>query len=189
MISATWPREIPVEGEPADVSAIAAAYADWLATTGVPKLFVKGEPGWLISGGANLDFARGLPAQTEVTVAGVHHLQEDSPDEIGRAIAGWMGRCGTLQGESAIVPGFPLLFPYPCNGRYIDIRQKEKSDGYEKRSFNAGAEGGKVRSCSARQRHGIESRCMDECGARKASCADRAQLHRRLMPQHRLPAQ
>jgi haloalkane dehalogenase len=90
----TWPRQIPIEGEPADVTAIAAAYADWLATSGVPKLFVKAEPGLLVAGGANLDFACGLPAQTEVTVAGVHYLQEDSPDEIGRAIAGWMGALG-----------------------------------------------------------------------------------------------
>ena len=90
----TWPREIPIEGEPADVTAIAAAYADWLATSNVPKLFVKAEPGLLIAGGANLDFARGLPAQTEVTVAGLHFVQEDSPDQIGHAIAGWMGTLG-----------------------------------------------------------------------------------------------
>jgi haloalkane dehalogenase len=88
----TWPRQIPIAGEPADVTAIAAAYADWLATSRVPKLFVKAEPGLLIAGGANLDFARALPAQTEVTVAGLHFLQEDSPDEIGRAIAGWMSK-------------------------------------------------------------------------------------------------
>jgi haloalkane dehalogenase len=88
----TWARQIPIEGEPADVAEIAAAYAEWLATSNVPKLFVKAEPGLLIASGANLDFARGLPAQTEVTVAGVHYLQEDSPDEIGRAIADWMGR-------------------------------------------------------------------------------------------------
>jgi haloalkane dehalogenase len=86
----TWVRQIPIDGEPADVAAIATAYADWLATSRVPKLFVKAEPGLLIAGGANLDFARGLPAQTEVTVAGVHYVQEDSPDEIGQAIAGWM---------------------------------------------------------------------------------------------------
>ena len=90
----TWPREIPIDGEPADVAEIAAAYADWLATSRVPKLFVKAEPGLLLAGGANLDFARRLPAQTEVTVAGVHYVQEDSPDEIGRAIAGWMGTSG-----------------------------------------------------------------------------------------------
>jgi haloalkane dehalogenase len=89
-----WVRQIPIDGEPADVAAIATAYADWLATSRVPKLFVKAEPGLLIAGGANLDFARGLPAQTEVTVAGVHYVQEDSPDEIGQAIAGWMETFG-----------------------------------------------------------------------------------------------
>jgi len=76
------------------VAAIVAAYAEWLKTSDVPKLFVKAEPGALLAGGANLDFARGLPRQTEVTVAGVHYLQEDSPDEIGQAIAGWMGTLG-----------------------------------------------------------------------------------------------
>ena len=90
----TWVRQIPIEGEPADVNAIVAAYADWLATSNVPKLFVKAKPGLLLAGGANLDFARRLPAQTEVTVAGVHYVQEDSPDEIGRAIAGWMATSG-----------------------------------------------------------------------------------------------
>src|SRR5499427_6322231 len=87
----TWPREFPIDGDPADVNAITAAYADWLATSDVPKLFVKAEPGLLVAGGANLAFVRGWPAQTEVTVAGLHFLQEDSPDEIGCAIAGWMG--------------------------------------------------------------------------------------------------
>jgi haloalkane dehalogenase len=90
----TWPREIPIEGDPADVTAIAIAYADWLATSNVPKLFVKAEPGLLIAGGANLEFARKLPAQTEVKVPGLHYLQEDSPDAIGQAIAGWMSALG-----------------------------------------------------------------------------------------------
>jgi haloalkane dehalogenase len=90
----TWVRQIPIEGEPPDVNSIVAAYADWLGTSRVPKLFVKAEPGLLIAGGENLDFARKLRAQTEVTIAGVHYVQEDSPDEIGRAIAGWMGAIG-----------------------------------------------------------------------------------------------
>jgi haloalkane dehalogenase len=90
----TWPRQIPIDGEPADVTAIAAGYANWLATSDVPKLFVKAEPGLLVASGSNLDFARGLPAQTEVTVAGLHFLQEDSPEEIGQAIAGWMETLG-----------------------------------------------------------------------------------------------
>src|SRR5579864_9185577 len=86
----TWPRQIPIDGEPADVNAIVTAYAKWLATSDVPKLFIKVEPGALLGAGANLDTVRAWPAQTEVTVAGVHFVQEDSPDEIGRAIVSWM---------------------------------------------------------------------------------------------------
>jgi haloalkane dehalogenase len=90
----TWPRQIPVEREPADVAAIVGAYADWLATSTVPKLFVKAEPGGILANDADLDVVRKFPAQTEVTVAGIHYVQEDSPDEIGRAIAGWLGALG-----------------------------------------------------------------------------------------------
>jgi haloalkane dehalogenase len=86
----TWVRQIPIDGEPADVAAIVAAYAEWLTASEVPKLFIKAEPGALLAGGANLDFARHLPAQTEVTVRGIHYVQEDSPDEIGQAIADWL---------------------------------------------------------------------------------------------------
>jgi haloalkane dehalogenase len=105
----TWPREIPIEGEPADVAAIVAAYADWLATSDVPKLFVKAEPGALLAGGANLEAVRAWPSQTEVTVAGVHFLQEDSPDEIGRAIAGWMGKLGLTGANRDTGDGHTLL--------------------------------------------------------------------------------
>jgi len=90
----TWVRQIPIEGEPADVASIVGAYADWLATSRVPKLFVKAEPGALLAGGANLDFARRLPAQKEVTVRGIHYCQEDSPNEIGRAVAAWIATLG-----------------------------------------------------------------------------------------------
>jgi haloalkane dehalogenase len=89
----TWPREIPIEGEPADVVAIVAAYADWLGKSNVPKLFLRAEPGSILAG-ANLDFVRGWPAQTEVKVAGLHFVQEDSPDDIGKAVVEWMGRLG-----------------------------------------------------------------------------------------------
>jgi len=87
----TFPREIPIEGNPADVAEIVSAYGAWLATSNVPKLFVRAEPGALLGGGANLATARSWPAQTEVTVKGIHFVQEDSPDEIGRAIADWTG--------------------------------------------------------------------------------------------------
>ena len=90
----TFPREIPIEGEPADVVAIVTAYDEWLETSSVPKLFLKAEPGGILSNNADLEFVRKLPAQTEVTVAGVHYVQEDSPNEIGRAIGSWMGTLG-----------------------------------------------------------------------------------------------
>lgn len=86
----TWPREIPIEGEPADVNAIVKSYADWLASSDVPKLFIKATPGALLGGGANLDTVRSWPALTEVSVAGIHFIQEDSPDQIGEAIASWI---------------------------------------------------------------------------------------------------
>src|SRR6202000_325178 len=86
----TWPRQIPIEGEPADVTAIVKAYADWLAQSNIPKLFLKAEPGGILAHGAVLDLARSFPAQTEVTIAGLHFVQAGSPDEIGEAVAGWL---------------------------------------------------------------------------------------------------
>ncbi len=88
----TWPREIPAAGEPADVAAIVDDYAQWLATTPLPKLFVKGDPGVVLSQGPAVDFARSWPNLTEVTVRGLHYLQEDSADAIGAAIAGWLDK-------------------------------------------------------------------------------------------------
>src|SRR5438132_571608 len=77
------------------------ATADWLATSGVPKLFVKAEPGGILASRAMVDFVRKWPAQDEVKVAGVHFVQEDSPDEIGRAIAGWMGTLSCARAREA----------------------------------------------------------------------------------------
>jgi haloalkane dehalogenase len=86
----TWPRQVPIDGDPADVAAIVKAYADWLATSNVPKLFLKAEPGAILANDNLVNLVRRWPALTEKTVAGVHFVQEDSPDEIGRDIAGWM---------------------------------------------------------------------------------------------------
>lgn len=85
----TWPRELPIEGQPADVVAIVQAYADWLKSTPLPKLFINAEPGSILTG-AQREFCRSWPNQREITVAGIHFIQEDSPHEIGRAIADWM---------------------------------------------------------------------------------------------------
>ena len=80
-----WPRQIPVEGEPADVTAIVESYGGWLSQCPIPKLLIVGQPGAIIKG-RTLEFCRTWPNQTEVTVKGLHFLQEDSPDEIGKAL-------------------------------------------------------------------------------------------------------
>jgi haloalkane dehalogenase len=85
----TWPRQIPLGGEPADVVAIVDDYARWLSRSPLPKLFVNAEPGSILVG-AQREFCRGWPNQREVTVRGSHFLQEDSPAEIGRAIADFL---------------------------------------------------------------------------------------------------
>ena len=85
----TWPRQIPIEGEPADVVDIVQAYADWLSTSDVPKLFINADPGIILTG-PQREFCRTWPNQTEVTVAGLHFIQEDSPDEIGEALSAWL---------------------------------------------------------------------------------------------------
>lgn len=82
----TWPREIPIGDEPADVAAIVDGYAQWLAQSPIPKLFINAEPGSILVG-AQREFCRGWPNQREVTVRGLHFVQEDSPAEIGRAVA------------------------------------------------------------------------------------------------------
>ena len=87
----TWPREIPVDGEPADVVAIVAAYGAWHSQSLVPKLFINAEPGSILTG-RQREFCRRWPNQQEVTVRGSHFVQEDSPVEIGRAIAAFLRR-------------------------------------------------------------------------------------------------
>ena len=85
----TWPRQIPLDGEPEDVTAIVERYAAWLAETDVPKLFVNAEPGAILVG-RQREFCRSFRNQVEVTVAGSHFIQEDSPAEIAAAIASWL---------------------------------------------------------------------------------------------------
>jgi len=83
-----WPREIPIEGEPIEVVEIVKAYSEWMAQSPVPKLFINANPGAILIG-AQREFCRKWPNQREITVTGVHFIQEDSPREIGKAIADW----------------------------------------------------------------------------------------------------
>jgi haloalkane dehalogenase len=92
----TWPRQIPIDGEPADVASVVEEYGAWLSDADVPKLFVNADPGSILVGRAR-DLCRSWPNQTEVTVKGSHFVQEDSPDEIGAALAEFVRR---LRGDS-----------------------------------------------------------------------------------------
>ncbi|KAA1286250.1 MAG: haloalkane dehalogenase [Chloroflexota bacterium] len=87
----TWPRDIPIDGEPADVVQLVSEYAEWLSRSPIPKLFINAEPGAILSG-SQREFCRTWPNQKEVTVKGSHFIQEDSPTEIGQAISEWYGK-------------------------------------------------------------------------------------------------
>jgi haloalkane dehalogenase len=84
----SWPRQIPIDGEPVEVVELVQSYANWLRESAVPKLFINADPGAILIG-RQREFCRSWPNQQEVTVAGSHFIQEDSPEEIGQAIAAW----------------------------------------------------------------------------------------------------
>ncbi len=84
----SWPRQLPLDGEPAEVVSLVQAYADFLSASTLPKLFINAEPGAILVG-AQREFCRRWLNQTEVTVPGIHFIQEDSAAEIAAAIASW----------------------------------------------------------------------------------------------------
>ena len=92
----TWPRQIPVEGQPADVAAVVEGYGRAMAQSATPKLFINADPGRLLTGRGR-ELCRAWPNQTEVTVPGKHYIQEDSPNQIGEAIAGFVRQLDGLQ--------------------------------------------------------------------------------------------
>ena len=100
----TWPREIPIDGVPADVAGIVAANAAWMAASPVPKLFVNGDPGALLTGAAR-ELCRSWPAQTEVTVPGLHFLPEDSAPQIADALDTWLGGLSEHDGRPRTASG------------------------------------------------------------------------------------
>lgn len=91
MTTLVWPREILIDGEPTHMVSIIEANEAWMASGSKPKLFIKGNPGAVISG-AVLDHCRSWQNQEEVTVRGKHYLQEDSPTEIGEAVVAWLAK-------------------------------------------------------------------------------------------------
>ena len=87
----SWPRQIPIQGEPKEVVEVVENYSNWLSSSDVPKLFINADPGSILTG-TQRDFCRSWANQEEVTVRGTHFLQEDSPDEIGKAISSFVSR-------------------------------------------------------------------------------------------------
>jgi haloalkane dehalogenase len=90
-----WPRELPIDGEPADVVAIVKGYGQWLLESPVPKLFINAEPGSMLTGRSR-DFCRRFPNQQEIKVQGLHFIQEDCPEEIGGAVARFVRTNGAV---------------------------------------------------------------------------------------------
>jgi haloalkane dehalogenase len=85
----SWPRQLPIEGEPPEMVALVQRYADWLKDSPIPKLFINADPGAILTG-AQREFCRSWRNQVEVTVRGSHFIQEDSPAEIAGALDSWL---------------------------------------------------------------------------------------------------
>lgn len=84
-----WPRQIPIDGEPEEIAALVSEYGAFMAGSQIPKLFINADPGSILVG-PQREFCRSWPNQQEVTVKGLHFIQEDSPREIGQAVAKWL---------------------------------------------------------------------------------------------------
>jgi len=89
----TWPRQIPLENEPADVCAIVEDYGKFMQTSDIPKLMISADPGMILNGACG-DFARTWKNQNETPVKGLHFIQEDSPNIDAAAVCEWLKGIG-----------------------------------------------------------------------------------------------
>ena len=132
----TWPREIPIEGQPPDVTRIVQDYAEWMSENDLPKLFVNAEPGAILTG-RQREFCRSWRNQQEVTVRGRHFVQEDAPHKIGEAVADFVRRLGGLGGRS--VSGGKAKWrnaeSSPRNERAMDNARRPRDSDAAKRRF------------------------------------------------------
>ena len=87
----SWPRQIPIQGEPKEIVEVVKNYSNWLSSSDLPKLFINADPGSILTG-KQREFCRSWPNQEEVTVKGTHFMQEDSPDEIGKAVSSFVSK-------------------------------------------------------------------------------------------------
>lgn len=88
-----WPNELAIAGEPADTTAVVRAIGAWLSKTDLPKLHVYASPGAVNPPEMVAWTAENLPhIETAFVGAGIHFIQEDQPEAIGRALADWLRR-------------------------------------------------------------------------------------------------
>ena len=87
----SWPRQIPIQGEPKEMVEVVENYSNWLSSSDLPKLYINADPGSILIGNQR-EFCRSWPNQEEVTVKGTHFIQEDSPDEIGKAVSNFVSK-------------------------------------------------------------------------------------------------
>jgi len=85
----SWPRQIPLDGSPVNVVNLVKQYGTFMLNSQIPKLFINADPGSILVGRPR-EFCRSWPNQKEITVTGLHFIQEDSPNEIGQAVANWI---------------------------------------------------------------------------------------------------
>jgi haloalkane dehalogenase len=115
----SWPRQIPIEGEPEEVVEIVETYGQWLSKSNLPKLFINADPGSILVGKAR-DFCRTWSNQQEVTVKGLHFIQEDSPDEIGEAIVKFVQKINW---------GMDIKIVYPdCYSEWSEMQPRDLSE-------------------------------------------------------------
>lgn len=84
----SWVRQIPIGGKPEFVAELSERLSSWMTTIHTPKLFIEGDPGQIIVD-RDLTIIESWPNQGRIKVTGLHHPQEDSPHEIGKALADW----------------------------------------------------------------------------------------------------
>lgn len=88
-----WPNQLPIAGHPAATAETVQTIGAWLATSDTPKLLQYASPGALIPPEAAAWMAANYRnLETQFVGYGIHYIQEDNPEAIGRGLADWLRR-------------------------------------------------------------------------------------------------
>lgn len=88
----SWPRQIPIAGEPADVVEVVRVYSQWLASSPIPKLYFHATPGVIDSNPNQVAFSRAFANQEEIQVGGAHYIPEEAPEIVAPGVAAFVRR-------------------------------------------------------------------------------------------------